>query len=233
MKTNLSLFTRLLLLTISILTISCSSDDEFSNVSSGSTQDSHQDLSSNQQSATDQSKADSAQDFFSLENPIPIQTPNHWSQDESWQQKAEDLYQNYANQLENQSPQAPINPSECDSCGRETGFLPPPDLQWISFYDVEDKNTTMIDISWDHIDNHEYYEVSLFKIEGNAAQTTNMYQWQTSRNQIELPLSIGYFYVFFVETINETQGLRSKASKPVMIDCLEEECRLLFSQDRH
>jgi hypothetical protein len=227
MKINLRLVA--ILLTITMLTIACSTEDEFADSIANPNTDQHTNPN------TDQSKADSAQqeNYFSLENPIPIQTPNDWNQDESWQQKAEDLYQNYMHQVETTSANAPVHPSECDSCGRETGFLPPPDLEWISFYDVEDKNTTIIDISWDHIENHEYYEISLFKIEGNEAQSTNMYQWQTTRNQVELPLSIGYFYVFFVETINQSQGLRSKASSPVMIDCLEEECRLLFSQDRH
>jgi len=167
-----------------------------------------------------------------LSNPMPIQLPTALKNDGTltWEQRAELIYQNYSMaQAANQGYD--LSHDDCANCGRETGFLPPPELQWISFYDLEGKNSTMIDISWDSVEEADDYELSLITV-SSENQASNLYQWIVDDTHVELPLELGYFYIIFAKSLNHDQNLESKLSKPVLIDCMVDECRLLISTAR-
>ncbi len=103
---------------------------------------------------------------------------------------------------------------DCDQCGRETGFLPIPELRQPERY------ADAVLIEWNAVEGAQFYEVNAqsWSLVDNVLTEDSSFQWKTGSTQLLVPVEAGFTYTFYVVAHNEETKRRSAASEPVAIE---------------
>lgn len=101
---------------------------------------------------------------------------------------------------------------DCLECGRETGFLPRPDL-WVA----EGFDGKAVVLEWTPIDEATDYVVHGLKVPYRGGEGPEAMSWETQRSSLRAEVSAGFIYVFYVVAIDTPDGVRSKPSRTVTV----------------
>lgn len=116
----------------------------------------------------------------------------------------------------------------CFDCGRETGFLPPPEVQLESVSPLDHKATSFITLKWDEIEGANSYRVFLIQVDEGQEQVSEISTTNIHTDRAGLGLNHGYSYVLYVIAYHEVTKNYSIPSDPVMMRCsLSYGCALL------
>jgi hypothetical protein len=102
---------------------------------------------------------------------------------------------------------------DCLQCGRETGFLPRPDL-WVDSI-VEGK---AVSLQWTQVDGAAHYVLYglQWPYHPGDRQPVSM-SWETDATTLRADLEPGFIYVFYVVALDQDEDIRSKPSRPITI----------------
>lgn len=113
-----------------------------------------------------------------------------------------------------QTPGAGQGGEDCDRCGRETGFLPTPELRTPRQYG------SAVLLEWDAVEGASFYEVNGQRwtmVDGQLTEDAS-YQWMTGGTRMFLTVETGFTYTFYVVARNRDTKRQSLASEPVAVD---------------
>lgn len=118
-------------------------------------------------------------------------------------------------ELDDELGDAQARPVECLACGRETGFLPRPELR------VEVIGEKTIRLSWDPIEGAASYAVHGMRWPDSGHQETDgarSYVWETEGEALVLTLETGSYSFSLVAWGGPPERIRSRPSLPVDVD---------------
>jgi hypothetical protein len=102
---------------------------------------------------------------------------------------------------------------DCLMCGRETGFLPRPDLRY------EIVAPGMVRFEWDPVEGAEDYTLFGVRWRNDATMTSEFNQeWETPAHSIEVQLETGAGYTFSLKAFANDGEQRSLPSEPVDVE---------------
>lgn len=102
---------------------------------------------------------------------------------------------------------------DCLMCGRETGFLPRPDLR----HELLARGTVRFE--WDPVDGAETYVLTGVRWDDSRKLTSaESFEWRTPAHQIEVQLDTGAGYTFSLTAYAREDAQRSLPSAPIDIE---------------
>ena len=116
----------------------------------------------------------------------------------------------------------------CFDCGRETGFLPTPEVGLESVSPLDHKATSFITLRWAPVEGANSYRAFLIQVDEREGEVSQMSSADVHTEGVGLGLEHGFAYVMYVIAYHEVTKDYSIPSEPVMMRCsLSYGCALL------
>ena len=118
--------------------------------------------------------------------------------------------------------------SDCLDCGRETGFLPTPEMLLESVTPLDHKATSYVTSEWDEVEGANSYRVFLIQVDEELEEVREVSTTDVHTTEVGLGLDHGYVYVMYLIAYHEVTKDYSIPSEPLMLRCgLSHGCALL------
>lgn len=107
---------------------------------------------------------------------------------------------------------------DCINCGRETGFLPTPEVFVDEFTILENKDASLALFTWTESENASNYQVMMIKVN----EDQEYYESFLMTNELEVRIGLDHqnVYLIYVIAHNEITKQRSLPSEPLFIHCI-------------
>jgi len=116
----------------------------------------------------------------------------------------------------------------CLDCGRETGFLPTPDILLESVTSLEHKATSYVTLIWESVMGADSYRVFLIQVDEGQGDVSISSTTDVHTSSAGLGLDHGYAYIIYVIAYHRETKRYSVPSEPIMMRCsLSYGCALL------
>lgn len=116
----------------------------------------------------------------------------------------------------------------CHECGRETGFLPTPEVGLESVSELDHKATSFVTLNWGAVEGANSYRVFLLQVDEAREAVTETSSADVHTEHAGLGLEHGFSYVMYVIAYHEISKDYSIPSEPVLMRCsLSYGCALL------
>ena len=111
-------------------------------------------------------------------------------------------------------PNDPRAGTDCLVCGRETGFLPKPDLR------IESLDASGVTLAWDAVEGADQYVLHGLRWARHAdgLEEAGSFELSTRQTRVHITLQPGYAYGFFVVAWDADGKRRSPPSVPLHVD---------------
>ena len=108
---------------------------------------------------------------------------------------------------------------DCLNCGRETGFLPPPEPFLESVTPLESKDTSYVTFTWDEVEGGNSYRVFLLQVDEALGLLSASSSADVHIPEVGLGLTHGFSYVIFALTYHSETKAHSLPSAPIFMRC--------------
>ena len=171
------------------------------------------------------------QDDSKLTLPLPKVDQSEWEASEGEREMLRERLMSLYDGLTANADQVAhveIPAEDCLDCGRETGFLPTPDMSVDGFTLIESKDVSYMLLSWEESTGATTYQMMIAQVYTREEDGYMVSAITTDTLDVGISLAHGFSYVVYLSAHNEMDKTRSLPSNPLFIHCGSEEgCTLI------
>ena len=108
---------------------------------------------------------------------------------------------------------------DCLNCGRETGFLPPPEVTLESVTPLEHKDTSYVTFAWGAVEGGNRYRVVLLQVDEALGEVSDVSTTDVQSPEVGLGLTHGFSYIVYMITYHNVSKAHSEPSAPLFLRC--------------